>query len=98
MGRITIRWVVAMLISFVGFVPAKALSASAPGDDAGTTTAVSKPKTAAELPGTVISYDTRADHWSVGQPVAPVGNQSEDDVMNRIFMFYNTKTGKFLNT
>ena len=93
----TIRWAVAMLVSFVGLVPAKALSAAVMGDDAGTTTAVSKPKTAAELPGTAITYATRASHWSVGQPTAPAVGQTNDDVMDRIFVFYNTATGKFLN-
>ncbi len=93
----TIRWVAAMLVSFVGLVPAIALPASVMGDNTGTETSVSKPKTAAELPGTVISYETRASHWSVGQPTAPVTGQSNEDVMNRIFMFYNVKTGKFLN-
>ena len=93
----TIRWAVAMLVSFAGLVPAKAFTAPMADDHTVTTTTEDKPKTAAELPGTVISYDTRADHWSVGQPVAPVAGQSEDDVMNRIFLFYNTKTGKFLN-
>lgn len=93
----TIRWAVAMLVSFVGLVPAKALSAAVMGDDAGTTTAVSKPKTAAELPGTAITYATRASHWSVGQPTAPAVGQTNDDVEDRIFMFYNTATGKFLN-
>lgn len=93
----TIRWAVAMLVSFVGLVPAKALSAAVMGDDAGTTTAVSKPKTAAELPGTAITYATRASHWSVGQPTAPAVGQTNDDVEDRIFVFYNTATGKFLN-
>lgn len=93
----TIRWAVAMLVSFVGLVPAKALSAAVMGDDAGTTTAVSKPKTAAELPGTAITYATRASHWSVGQPTAPAVGPTNDDVEDRIFMFYNTATGKFLN-
>ncbi len=97
MKEMTIRWAVAMLVSFVGLVPAKALSAAVMGDDAGTTTAVSKPKTAAELPGTAITYATRASHWSVGQPTAPAVGQTNDDVEDRIFMFYNTKTGKFLN-
>lgn len=93
----TIRWAVAMLVSFAGLVPAKAFTAPMADDHTVTTTTEGKPKTAAELPGTVISYETRADHWSVGQPTAPVAGQSEDDVMNRIFLFYNTKTGKFLN-
>lgn len=97
MKEMTIRWAVAMLVSFVGLVPAKALSAAVMGDDAGTTTAVSKPKTAAELPGTAITYDTRASHWSVGQPTVPAVGQTNDDVEDRIFMFYNTATGKFLN-
>lgn len=97
MKEMTIRWAVAMLVSFVGLVPAKALSAAVMGDDAGTTTAVSKPKTAAELPGTAITYDTRASHWSVGQPTAPAVGQTNDDVEGRIFVFYNTATGKFLN-
>ena len=97
MKEMTIRWAVAMLVSFVGLVPAKALSAAVMGDDAGTTTAVSKPKTAAELPGTAITYATRASHWSVGQPTAPAVGQTNDDVEDRIFMFYNTATGKFLN-
>lgn len=97
MKEMTIRWAVAMLVSFVGLVPAKALSAAVMGDDAGTTTAVSKPKTAAELPGTAITYATRASHWSVGQPTAPAVGQTNDDVEDRIFVFYNTKTGKFLN-
>lgn len=97
MKEMTIRWAVAMLVSFVGLVPAKALSAAVMGDDAGTTTAVSKPKTAAELPGTAITYATRASHWSVGQPTAPAVGQTNDDVEDRIFVFYNTATGKFLN-
>ena len=97
MKEMTIRWAVAMLVSFVGLVPAKALSAAVMGDDAGTTTAVSKPKTAAELPGTAITYATRASHWSVGQPTAPAVGQANDDVEDRIFVFYNTATGKFLN-
>ena len=97
MKEMTIRWAVAMLVSFVGLVPAKALSAAVMGDDAGTTTAVNKPKTAAELPGTAITYATRASHWSVGQPTAPAVGQTNDDVEDRIFVFYNTATGKFLN-
>lgn len=56
-----------------------------------------KPKSAKELKGSVISYETRKDHWSVGCPTTPAEGQTEQDVMNRIFVFYNYKTGKFLS-
>lgn len=94
-------------VALVGWFVSMPVCASFFGDDddtgSGSVTtptdpkSATKPKSAAEMPGTVISYDNREEHWSMGNPVKPVEGQSNDDVMKRIFAFYNVKTGKFLS-
>lgn len=82
-------WLVSMPVSAV----------SQGGNDIGNGAVVSntKPKSFDELVGTVINYDNRSNYWTTGNPVTPAEGQSDDDLLKRIFAFYNVKTGKFLN-
>ena len=90
------------LVAWAVSLPTNVLAQDAGGGDVsgGTVTpssSVDAAKNAEELQGTEISYATRKDHWSVGNPTSPVAGQSNDDVMKRIFAFYNIKTHKFLS-
>lgn len=98
MSNLLSKCALSALVAWSVAIPVCASSLGS-GDDSndGTTTSAARPTSAEELPGTVISYDNRASYWSVGNPVKPAEGQSNDDVMRRIFVFYNVKTGKYLN-
>lgn len=100
MDTILSKCALSALVAWFVLSPTGALAQDTGGNEVTTQTQVTsndEASNAEELLGTEISYATRKEHWSVDNPTQPVEGQTNDDVMKRIFAFYNVKTKKFLS-